>query len=77
MMYTDFKNNKFQKNALKFCSTNSKLVNLYRNPASSNGRSNIHNFVNFAPIDMKFWHNILEILRNHLKIILKNATMKV
>ena len=29
MMYTDFKNNKFKKNALKFCSTNSQLVNLY------------------------------------------------
>ena len=65
MMYTDFKNNRFQKNALKFCSTNSQLVNLYRNPAWSNGRSNTHNFVNFAPIDMKFLHNILEILCNH------------
>ena len=25
-------------------------INIYRNPAWSNGRSNTHNFVNFAPI---------------------------
>ena len=29
---------KFEKNASKFCSTNSQLVNLYRNPAWSNRR---------------------------------------
>ena len=52
-----------------FCSTNSQLVNLYRNPAWSNERSNTHNFVNFIPVDMKFLQNILEILCNHLKEI--------
>ena len=66
MMYTDFKNNKFQKNALKFCSINSQIVKMYGNPAWSNGRSNTHNFVNFTSINMKCWHNILKILYNHL-----------
>ena len=37
----------------------------------SNGCSNTYNFVNFAPIDLKFWHNILEILCIHLKKIFK------
>lgn len=44
MTYTDFINIKFQKSDLKFLK--------YR--AWSNGRSNVHNFVNFASFNLKF-----------------------
>ena len=49
------------------------LSSRYRNPAWSNGRLNTHNFVNFAPINLKFWHNILHILCIHLKLFKKYA----